>query len=103
MSQENKKPIKFCVYCGAEVAKDKIYCPNCGKLVVKLKESEKQAKQHISQKPSPMKKDEISRKCPGCGSVITSIILDQCPICNTALEKIPEAKKVAIQKKPEIS
>ncbi|MBY8989863.1 MAG: CPBP family intramembrane metalloprotease [Candidatus Lokiarchaeota archaeon] len=100
MSRENTKKIKYCVYCGVDVAKNKTYCPNCGKLVVKLKEGEQQAKQHITPKPDTMKKVDISRKCPGCGSVITSTILDQCPICNAALEKIPEAQKVAIKKKP---
>jgi len=97
MSQEDKKKIKYCVYCGVEVEKNKTYCPNCGKLVLKLKESEKP---HIPSKPGPMKKTEVSRKCSGCGSVITSPILDQCPICNTTLEKLPESAKVTIQKKP---
>lgn len=99
MSQDNKKIIKHCVYCGAEVSKNKTYCPNCGKLIVKLKPSEKQTQQQVTHKPDPMKMAEISRKCPGCGSVITSTILDQCPICNTTLEKISEDKRVAIQKK----
>jgi len=100
MSRENKKKIKYCVYCGVDVAKNKTYCPNCGKLVVKLKEGEQQAKQHIIPKPTTIKKVDISRKCPGCGSIINSTILDQCPICNSVLEKIPETSKVAIQKKP---
>jgi membrane protease YdiL (CAAX protease family) len=51
-------------------------------------------------KPKPIQRLEVARKCPGCGSLITSTILDQCPICNTELEKIAENKKTVIQKKP---
>ena len=45
--------------------------------------------------PASKGKVEISRKCPKCGSIITSNILDQCPICNTLLEPIPESLKPA--------
>ncbi|MFX0029210.1 MAG: lysostaphin resistance A-like protein [Candidatus Hermodarchaeota archaeon] len=100
MSQDNKRKIQYCVYCGGDIGESKTYCPNCGKLIVKLKPNERQEKPRISPKPISVKTTEISRKCPGCGSIITSTILDQCPICNSTLEKIPEATKVAIQKKP---
>jgi membrane protease YdiL (CAAX protease family) len=99
MSQDNKSKIQYCVYCGEDVGESKTYCPNCGKLIVKLKSNEKLEKSRIIHKPIQLK-TEISRKCPECGSVITSTILDQCPICNTTLEKLPESKKVAVQKKP---
>ena len=94
MSKDNERKIKYCVYCGSNVPKDEIYCPNCGKLIIKIEPSKK------IQKKAPIHKVEISRKCPSCGSIITSTILDQCPICNTELEKLSEIKKVAIQKKP---
>ena len=94
MSKENKKKIKFCVYCGSDVKENEIYCPKCGKLVIKIEAGKEVPKPQITQKL------EISRKCPGCGSVITSTVLDQCPICNTELEKIAEFKRAAIQKKP---
>ncbi|MFX1420232.1 MAG: type II CAAX prenyl endopeptidase Rce1 family protein [Promethearchaeota archaeon] len=94
MSKENERKIKYCVYCGTQVEKNKIYCPNCGKLIIKIKPGQK-----IPKSLSPQKID-ISRKCPNCGSIITSTILDQCPICNTALEKISEVKRTMIQKKP---
>jgi hypothetical protein len=94
MSKEKKKAIKYCVYCGSDVGESKTYCPNCGKLVIKIGEGEK------IPKPQTTQNLEISRKCPGCGSVITSTILDQCPICNTELEKIAEFKKAVILKKP---
>lgn len=94
MSKDNNRKIKYCVYCGSDVEEGKTYCPKCGKLVIKVEPSKK------IPKPPPFQKVEISRKCPGCGSMITSTILDQCPICNTALEKLSEVKKAAIQKKP---
>ncbi|MFW9825474.1 MAG: type II CAAX prenyl endopeptidase Rce1 family protein [Candidatus Thorarchaeota archaeon] len=102
MSKKNEKIIKYCVYCGADVG-DEIYCPKCGKLVVKLngtKEPQKPQKPQIIKKPPLVQKVEISRTCPGCGSVVTSTILDQCPICNTTLEKLTEVKKDLIKKKP---
>ena len=98
MSKNNEKKIKYCVYCGVNVEANRIYCPNCGKLLIKLQPREKA----VQSKPELIipKKVVISRKCPGCGSIITSTILDQCPICNTVLEKISEEKKAIIQKKP---
>ncbi len=100
MSKDNEKKIKYCVYCGADVEKNKTYCPNCGKLVIKLSPSETPIGPRPIHKPVSMQRVEISRKCPGCGSIVTSTILEQCPICNTTLEKIPAVKKIAIQKKP---
>lgn len=100
MSKDNEKKIKYCVYCGVDVEKNKTYCPNCGKLIIKLNSSETPAEPRPIHKPVSMQRVEISRKCPGCGSIVTSTILEQCPICNATLEKIPEVKKIAIQKKP---
>ncbi|MFX1364224.1 MAG: type II CAAX prenyl endopeptidase Rce1 family protein [Promethearchaeota archaeon] len=94
MSENIEKKIKYCVYCGVEVPENKTYCPKCGKLIVKI-DSKK-----TEQKPAMIQKMDISRKCPGCGSIITSTIIDQCPICDTPLEKISDVKKVLIQKKP---
>jgi len=87
MSNEktNKSPIKYCVYCGAKVDKGKIYCPNCGKLVIKVNEKTPTRKENALSKET--QKDKTSRTCPGCGSIISSPILEQCPICNTKLEK----------------
>ena len=86
MSKENnsESKIKYCVHCGAKVGENETYCPNCGKLVVKLTD----AKSEIT--PSKLKSSKITRTCPGCGSIITSPVLEQCPICNTILEKIPK-------------
>ena len=101
MSKENEKPqvTKFCVYCGTTIQKNIAYCPNpkCGKSVVNIKPSEDNSKnaKHIQK---PIKKEPISRKCSSCGSVITSMILEQCPICDSRLEKIPE-QEIAIQNK----
>ncbi|MFW9940897.1 MAG: CPBP family intramembrane glutamic endopeptidase [Candidatus Thorarchaeota archaeon] len=100
MSKDNEKIIKYCVYCGADVEQHKTYCPNCGKLIIKLSPSETPKDTRIIQKPAPTERIEISRKCSGCGSIITSTILNQCPICNTPLEQVSEVKKTAIQKKP---
>lgn len=94
MSKESEKKIKYCVFCGADLAESKTYCPNCGKLIIKIEPEKK-----IS-KPKPISRVEFSRKCPNCGSIITSTILDQCPICNTALEKVSDIKKANVQKKP---
>ena len=94
MSKESERKIKYCVYCGSYVEKNKVYCPSCGKLVIKIKPGQKLPK------PISPQKIDISRKCPNCGSLITSTILDQCPICNTALEKLSDVKRTMIQKKP---
>lgn len=100
MPESNEKKAKYCVYCGSYVEEGRTYCPNCGKLVLKLKPEEKKVKQQIVKRPAVSEKMQITRKCPGCGSIITTSVLDQCPICNTILEKIPEQKKIMIQKKP---
>jgi len=100
MSEDNEKKVKYCVFCGANLEEGRIYCPNCGKLVLKLKPEEKKVKQPIVRGSAIGEKIQITRKCSGCGSIITSSILDQCPICNTMLEKISEQKKLMIQKKP---
>ncbi|MFW9819107.1 MAG: hypothetical protein ACFFE5_05810, partial [Candidatus Thorarchaeota archaeon] len=94
MSKENQKKIKYCVFCGADVAESKTYCPNCGKLIIKIEPEKKISKPHL------ISREEFSRKCPNCGSVITSKILNQCPICNTELEKVSEIRKGIVQKKP---
>jgi len=99
MSKNNVKKIKYCVYCGTDVGNE-TYCPNCGKLDIKLKGSKEPKKSQITHKPTSIPKGEISRKCPGCGSLITSTILNQCPICDSVLEKVPDAKKELLQKKP---
>jgi len=94
MSKDNEKQqiVKHCVYCGTRIEESKIYCPKCGKLVVKIEPSkEKSRLQKIGAKP-PQKKI-VSRKCSGCGSIITSSVLEQCPICNAKLEKIPKLQK----------
>ena len=101
MSKENEKPqvTKFCVYCGTTIKENIAYCPNptCGKSVVNIKPS----KDNINKAkviPKPIKKESISRKCSSCGSIITSMILEQCPICDSRLEKIPE-QEIAIRAK----
>ncbi len=104
MSKENEKqPIaKFCVYCGATIKEDIAYCPNpkCGKLVINIKPSEDSLDKQVS-KPELTKKEVISRKCSGCGSIITSSILEQCPLCDTKLEKIAEQKSGTQDEKPQ--
>ncbi|MDX1797015.1 MAG: CPBP family glutamic-type intramembrane protease [Candidatus Lokiarchaeia archaeon] len=94
MSKGNQKKIKYCVFCGADVTESKTYCPNCGKLIIKIAPGK-----NIS-KPQPILEKEVSRTCPNCKSIITSEILDQCPICNAKLEKISEIRKGTVQKKP---
>jgi len=94
MSKESYPKIKHCVHCGANIEENETYCPECGKLVIKVKSSKEVVK------PIYPQKLEISRKCSGCGSTITSTVLEQCPICNTPLEKIHEIKKASIQEKP---
>lgn len=103
MTEENDRIeiIKHCVYCGAEVDDKKTYCPECGKLVVKLKPTKQKVSQIPSQAtPIQAKKADITRKCSGCGSLITSTVLEQCPICNALLEKIPEHLKPSTQTTP---
>ncbi len=101
-NKDKDRIINFCVYCGTKVEENQVYCPKCGKLVVKTK-----PKKESIQKKQPYQslawkgKVDISRKCSGCGSIITSTVLQQCPICNTILEKIPQAQLEA-QKEPEL-
>ncbi|HUW91045.1 MAG TPA: CPBP family intramembrane glutamic endopeptidase [Candidatus Nanopelagicaceae bacterium] len=101
MSKENEEHqvAKFCVYCGTTIQKNTAYCPNpeCGKLVVNIKPSEDITDQ-AKAIPKSIKKEPISRKCSNCGSIITSNILEQCPICDSRLEKIPE-QEIATQGK----
>ncbi|MHA2287509.1 MAG: CPBP family glutamic-type intramembrane protease [Promethearchaeota archaeon] len=98
MSEENEKQsiAKFCVYCGTTIEDNTAYCPNpnCGKLVIKINPSDIKTE---TQKTTPkLKQKEVkSRKCSGCGSIITSSILEQCPICDTKLEKISGQKDAA--------
>ncbi len=94
MSNENEKKLKYCVYCRAKT-EGQAYCPNCGKLVIPGKPRVEKLQRD---KISPVS-EEISRKCSGCGSIITSTILEQCPICNTLLEPVPESLK-PIKSKP---
>lgn len=94
MSKGNQKKIKYCVFCGADITESKTYCPNCGKLIIKI------APGKNIPKPQPISEKGVSRTCPNCKSIITSTVLDQCPICNAKLEKISEIRKGIVQKKP---
>ncbi|MHA1272935.1 MAG: CPBP family glutamic-type intramembrane protease [Promethearchaeota archaeon] len=93
MSNNDKKTVKYCVHCGAKIIGEQTYCPKCGKLILQLKPSreEKEVIKSHSEIISE-RNGEIVRKCPGCGSIITSTILEQCPICDAILEKIPKEK-----------
>lgn len=94
-----KNKLKYCVHCGARIHGDQTYCPECGKLVLQLEGEEPDFRPQIPHKSTITRnKMEISRKCSGCGSIITSTVLEQCPICNSLLEKIPE-EQLASQKK----
>ncbi|MFW9897898.1 MAG: type II CAAX prenyl endopeptidase Rce1 family protein [Candidatus Thorarchaeota archaeon] len=90
---ENGRKLKYCVYCGAKT-EGQIYCPTCGKLVLTIKPGEKKIEPKISE-IKISKPVSIERVCSGCGSIITSTILEQCPICNTRLESIPDYKSSA--------
>jgi membrane protease YdiL (CAAX protease family)/predicted RNA-binding Zn-ribbon protein involved in translation (DUF1610 family) len=98
MSDNNEKPeIKYCVHCGANVDKNQIYCPECGKLVFKVKSDKIKPKDTLTEDQSLLEtKKEISRKCTGCGSIISSPNLEQCPICNTKLEKLPKSQQLTV-------
>lgn len=93
MSEGNKREIKYCVYCGAEIKDGNVYCPQCHKLAIKVKSRGGSS----YQKSLPIK-GEFTRKCSGCGSLISSMRIQQCPICNTVLEKVPEHLKPKPQK-----
>lgn len=107
MSHEEKKKdeksqnaisLDYCPHCGKKIEPNKTYCPNCGKLAVRVKPSSQQ-KAQISRTGSKIG-DDFTRKCPGCGSIITSKVLEQCPICNSILPKIPEHLMKKPQPKP---
>ena len=88
MSNENEIKLNHCVYCGAKT-EGQVYCPNCGKLVIQGKPSV----ENLQREKISTSRVEISRKCSGCSSIITSTILEMCPICNTLLEPVPEYQK----------
>ncbi|MFX1273809.1 MAG: type II CAAX prenyl endopeptidase Rce1 family protein [Promethearchaeota archaeon] len=91
MSGNEEKEPNACIYCKAKIKSGEIYCPKCGKLNKNLKLSETiQGKKE---------EKDFHRTCSGCGSIIASNKLLQCPICNTLLEKIPEKKKPPSQEK----
>lgn len=104
MPEKNEKQrlTKYCVYCGTTIEENAAYCPNpkCGKLVINIKPSEPNTEEQIVT-PIPKKKASISRICSGCGSIITSSILEQCPICDTKLEKISEEEVTVQETKPQ--
>jgi len=91
---ESEQLIKYCVHCGAKADKNKTYCPKCGKLIINLKSIQEDSEEgKVSRAPESLGYNRISRKCAGCGSIITSMVLDQCPICNSLLEPLPEIKR----------
>jgi len=93
MSKEEQL-IKYCVHCGAKADKNKTYCPECGKLIINLRSTkETSEEEEISKGPKSSGYNKISRKCAGCGSIITSTVLDQCPICSSLLEPLPEIQR----------
>jgi len=92
--EESEQLIKYCVHCGAKADKNKTYCPKCGKLIINLKSTKEiSEKGEISSGPKSLGYNKISRKCAGCGSIITSTVLDQCPICSSLLEPLPEIQR----------
>jgi len=104
MSKDDNKEVKlkFCVYCGAKLEEEKAYCPKCGKLIIKFKPSVEKIEKIVTQKTIQAKEKKIiSRICSGCGSVINSPILEQCPICNTKLEKVPTPTPPITTKSPQ--
>jgi len=101
MPDNNKKlAVKCCVHCGATVDINQTYCPRCGKLVLKMKSEKIDL---IEESPPKKVKKTVSRKCSGCGSIITSPILEQCPICNTKLEKLSKDQKLGASQVPQKS
>ncbi len=98
MSEEKQDKIRYCAYCGHILENDRIYCPKCGKLSVKIKSSNHHNDTLISKTHTPS--PEIpERVCANCGSIIKSMILNQCPICNTKLKEIPKENIEKFQEK----
>jgi membrane protease YdiL (CAAX protease family) len=97
--EEDDRFVKYCVYCGAKVEHGEVYCPNCGKLLVKEPKTEKG--KAIEASPATTKAREVPiRKCSNCGALIKSPILKQCPICNNELEELPPYEEYVAPKKP---
>lgn len=88
MSEKDKPKIEYCVYCGEKIESDEVYCPNCGKLVVKMKSG---------QTDGPISPE--LRKCPNCGTLIQSSVLKECPVCRTKLRKPPRPIKKESEKR----
>jgi len=100
MSDNNESPkVQYCVHCGADIDINQIYCPECGKLVFKVKSDKITPEDTLTEEQSQLEtKKGISRKCPGCGSIITSPVLEQCPICNTKLEKLSKFQQSTVSR-----
>lgn len=92
---------KNCPHCGTPFQDKQIYCSKCGKLVKGMRmQGTTQSKAGPTFTGAPKIRQDYSRKCPECGAIINSKILDQCPICNTLLEPLPESVKSAPEKEP---
>ncbi|MFO8017482.1 MAG: CPBP family glutamic-type intramembrane protease [Promethearchaeia archaeon] len=94
MNDEKEHNVESCPHCGAKTQPHNPYCPKCGRLVFKGSESPS-SKRIKKRKESKIrvKDGKYQRICPGCGSIINSNVLEQCPICNTRLEPVPESVK----------
>ncbi len=84
MNEKSEKAEKICNYCGAKFENQIIYCLECGKLIQNVS----------SKKKEPIIKKRF-RTCKGCGSVIESVDLDQCPICYTLLDEVPKDTEIS--------
>ncbi|MGV9173251.1 MAG: type II CAAX prenyl endopeptidase Rce1 family protein [Promethearchaeia archaeon] len=94
MNDEREPKLEYCPYCGAKVRPDNPYCPECGKSIYKrIEANSTEKKGRKKEKKFGSESGKYQRKCPGCGSLISSNVLEQCPICNTRLEPVPERVK----------
>lgn len=94
MNDDKERNVDHCPYCGAKTIPNTPYCPECGKSIKKAMNTKpnKQGPKY-QREGGKLKEGKYQRRCPGCGSLISSNILEQCPICNTRLESVPESVK----------
>ncbi|MBD3352703.1 MAG: zinc-ribbon domain-containing protein, partial [Candidatus Lokiarchaeota archaeon] len=104
-SQDQKKT-KKCPACGKELPSNARFCQKCGNNLTKEINTEWRTatikKRGQAGKKETDKTDDlepITQKCPFCGVIIKSTVLDQCPECFHMLSELPAGYKENLDKK----
>lgn len=94
-----------CPKCGSKIHENTQFCQKCGYNFAPVKESDWKAatiKPKTKNGKSLHKRidlEPLKRKCTGCGTIVISKVLEQCPECYEMLPSLPEVYKKALQAK----